>query len=183
MISYYAGLFLFLSSFFRSRSNLSLEIVALHQQLSVLNRKRPRPRLRIGDRLFWVLLHRLWSGWENALILVKPETVVAWHRAGFSLFWRFRSRSKNCGRPKLSAEIRSAIKQMVEENHILLPVLFHYPGSAAGIIARTGSRLPEAVFLLLQKDVSSQKRHFCSGCNTADFSWNQSHISARTGSG
>ena len=116
MISYFVGPFLFLSSFFRSRCNLGLEIVALRQQLGVLNRKHPRPRLRIADRLFWVLLYRLWPGWKNALIIVKPETIVAWHRAGFRLFWRFRSRSKNCGRPKITAEIRSAIKQMMEEN-------------------------------------------------------------------
>jgi putative transposase len=116
MISYFAGLFLFLSSFFRSRGNLGLEIVALRQQLGVLNRKHPRPRLRARDRLFWILLRRLWPEWKNALIVVRPETVVAWHRAGFRLFWRLRSRSKNRGRPKINAEIRSVIKQMVEEN-------------------------------------------------------------------
>jgi putative transposase len=109
-------LFLFLSSFFRSRYILSLEILALRQQVNVLNRKHPRPRLRTGDRLFWVLLRRLWPGWKNALIVVKPETVVGWHRAGFRLFWRFRSRSKNSGRPRITAELRSAIRRMIEEN-------------------------------------------------------------------
>ena len=116
MIPYSAGFLLFLSSFFRSRYDLGLEILALRQQLCVLNRKHPQPRLQSSDRLFWVLLHRLWPGWRNALIVVKPETVIAWHRAGFRLFWRFRSRSKNLGRPKINAEIRSAIKQMTEEN-------------------------------------------------------------------
>ena len=116
MISYFAGLFLFLSSFFRSRCNLGLEILALRQQLGVLNRKHPRPRLRTQDRLFWILLHRLWPGWKDALIVVKPETVVAWHRAGFRLFWRFRSRSKDRGRSKITAELRSAIRRMTEEN-------------------------------------------------------------------
>ena len=116
MISYFAGLFLFLSSFFRSRCNLGLEILALRQQLGVLNRKYPRPRLRTQDRLFWILLHRLWPGWKDALIVVKPETVVACHRAGFRLFWRFRSRSKDRGRPKITAELRSAIRRMTEEN-------------------------------------------------------------------
>ena len=64
--------------FFRSRYNLSLEILALRQQLGVLNRKHPRSRLRPQDRLFWILLRWFWSGWRNALIVVKPETVVAW---------------------------------------------------------------------------------------------------------
>ena len=116
MIPYFVGFIIFLSSFFRTRSNLALEIIALRQQLDVLKRKHPRPRIQTSDRLFWVLLHRLWPGWKNALIVVKPETIVAWHRAGFRLFWRFRSRSKNSGRPRITAEIRSAIRRMTEEN-------------------------------------------------------------------
>jgi hypothetical protein len=116
MIAHAAGYLLFLSSFFRSRYGLGLEILALRQQLGVLRRKHPRPRLRTGDRLFWVSLHRLWPGWKNALIVVKPETVVSWHRAGFRLFWRFRSRPNNCGRPKINAKLRSAIRRMAEEN-------------------------------------------------------------------
>lgn len=116
MISFLGGIFLFFSSFFQSRNNLALEIIALRQQLGVLSRKHPRPRLRIGDRLFWVLLHRLWPAWHKALVIVKPETVVGWHRAGFRLFWLLRSRSKTRGRPKVTAEIRSAIKRMKEEN-------------------------------------------------------------------
>jgi putative transposase len=116
MIAYFVGVFIFLSSFFRSRSNLAFEIVALRQQLGVLNRKHPRARLQTADRLFWVLLHRLWPAWRDALVIIKPETVVGWHRAGFRLFWHLRSRSKSRGRPKIAAEIRSAIKRMKEEN-------------------------------------------------------------------
>jgi len=56
------------------------DILALRQQLGVLKRKQPRPRLRIQDRMFWVLLRRLWPAWSNVLVIVKPETVVAWHR-------------------------------------------------------------------------------------------------------
>jgi putative transposase len=113
MTPYFAGFFLFLCSFFLSRCNLGLEIIVLRQQLGVLSRKHPRPRLRTRDGFVWVLLHQLWSDWKNALIGVKPETVVAWHRAGFRLFWSFRSHSKNSGRPKMTAEIRSAIKQWI----------------------------------------------------------------------
>jgi putative transposase len=104
------------SAFFRSRYSLSLEILALRQQLSVLKRKQPRPRLRMQDRIFWILLRRLWPAWSNVLVIVKPETVVAWHRAGFRLFWRLRSRPRSLGRPKIDAELRALIQQMVEEN-------------------------------------------------------------------
>jgi putative transposase len=109
-------IFLFLSSFFRSRYNLGLEIIALRQQLGVLKRKHPRPRLRIRDRMFWVLLRRLWPAWSNVLVMVKPKTVVGWHRAGFRLFWRLRSRPKSIGRPTIDAEVRAIIRRMANEN-------------------------------------------------------------------
>jgi len=116
MIPYFADILLFLLSFFRSRYHLGLEILALRQQLGVLNRKRPHPRFKRIDRLFWVLLRHLWPSWSNILIIVKPETVVAWHRAGFRLFWRLRSRCQNLGRPKINNDIRALIRQMVQEN-------------------------------------------------------------------
>jgi len=115
MIPFFVSFLTCLSTFFRSRYNLSLEILALRQQLGVLKRKQPRPRLRIQDRLFWIL-RRLWPTWSNALVIVKPETVVAWHRAGFRLFWRLRSRPKSLGRPKIDAEVRVLIQRMVAEN-------------------------------------------------------------------
>ena len=70
----------------KSRCDLALENAALRQQLAVMKQKRPRPQLRRFDRLFWVLLRRVWSSWTDALIVVKPETVVRWHRAGFRVF-------------------------------------------------------------------------------------------------
>jgi putative transposase len=116
MIPFCIGFFAFLGAFFRSRYNLGVEILALRKQLGVFKRKNPRPRLTIKDRVFWILLRRLWPAWTHALVIVKPETVVGWHRAGFRLFWRFRSRSKDLGRPKINDEIRAPIRQMVEEN-------------------------------------------------------------------
>jgi hypothetical protein len=98
------------------RHKLALEAAALRQQLAVLKRKQPRPKLHRFDRLFWVALRQLWSGWAEALIIVKPETVVSWHRAGFRLFWRWRSRSRRVGRPKVSEEIRQLIRRMKAEN-------------------------------------------------------------------
>src|SRR5262250_1924236 len=75
MIALFIGFLICLSTFFRSRYNLGLEILALRQQLGILKRKIPRPRLRSQDRIFWILLLRLWPAWSNVLIIVKPETV------------------------------------------------------------------------------------------------------------
>src|SRR4029434_2478144 len=97
MIPFFISFLTCLSAFFRLRYNLGLEILALRQQMGILKLKQPHPRLRIQDRIFWILLRRLWPAWSNILIIVKPETVVAWHRAGFRLFWRLRSRPKSLG--------------------------------------------------------------------------------------
>jgi putative transposase len=99
-----------------SRSRLILENLALRQQLAVLNRQRPRPTLRCGDRLFWVCLSRLWAGWRSALVVIQPDTVIHWHRQGFRLWWRWKSRSARVGRPCLDKEIRSLIVRMAGEN-------------------------------------------------------------------
>jgi putative transposase len=101
--------------FFRSRHDLGLELVALRQQVSVLKRKNPRPRLSLGDRFFWLGLRRCWSKWASVLVVVKPETVVSWHRAGFRGYWRFLSRRRR-GRPKITPELRDLIRSMAAEN-------------------------------------------------------------------
>ena len=76
-----------LTSVFRSRSALQLENLALRQQIGVLQRSaRRRLRLTPVDRILWVWLSRVWSGWHSALAIVQAETVLAWHRAGFRLF-------------------------------------------------------------------------------------------------
>ena len=116
MISFLIGFLAFLNAFFRSRYSLGLEILALRQQLRVLKRKHPRPRLRVEDRIFWILLRRLWPKWSKVLVVVKPETVAAWHRTGFRLFWRIRSRPKSAGRPLINAEVRAFMRRMAEEN-------------------------------------------------------------------
>src|SRR4051794_31793582 len=106
MIAFVVVMLAYCRAFFMTRHHLGLEIVALRQQLGVFKRKHPRPRLRELDRLFWIGLRRLWTRWASALIIVKPDTVVSWHRAGFRLFWRLRSRTQHpSGRPKISSEI------------------------------------------------------------------------------
>jgi putative transposase len=95
---------------FRSRAMVELENLALRHQLHVLRRQRPgRPHLIALDRLLWVWLYRLWPRCLDTMVLVKPATVVQWHRQGFRLVWRWRSRS---GRPSLDREVRDLIRQM-----------------------------------------------------------------------
>ena len=101
--------------FFRNRVDTSLEVLALRQQVAVLKRKRPRPSLNRLDRFFWTTLRHIWPRWSEVLAIVKPETVVGWHRAGFRLYWRWRSRPRG-GRPKVSEEVRTHIRRMAVEN-------------------------------------------------------------------
>ena len=102
---------------FHPRRDLLLENLALRQQLAVLKGRRPRARLTVTDKWFWVMLRRLWLGWRQALILVQPETVVRWHRAGFKLYWQWLSRHRNAaGRRCVSKELRQLIFRVVAEN-------------------------------------------------------------------
>ena len=96
---------------FRRRASLELELIGLRHQVSILRRQHPgRIRLFSTDRLLWLWLFRVWPQVLNAMVLVKPATVVQWHRKGFRIYWRWRSRSP--GRPKMSTKIRDLIRQM-----------------------------------------------------------------------
>jgi len=100
-----------------SRRRLLIENLALRQQLAALKRGHPKPRLGLVDKLFWVLASRFWSDWKKSLLVVTPETVVRWHRAGFRLYWGFISKlRKQVGRKRLSREVREMIFRMVAEN-------------------------------------------------------------------
>jgi putative transposase len=108
-----------LSSVFRSRAALQLENLALRHQIGILQRSaRKRPKLTPADRLLWVGLSRIWRDWRSALAIVQPETVIAWHRAGFRLFWTWKVRHGQPGRPIVSREIRDLIRRMCRENPI-----------------------------------------------------------------
>lgn len=100
-----------------SRTALVLENLALRQQIVVLERSAPRVRLRARDRIFWVLLRHLWTGWRDCLAFVQPSTVVAWHRQGWRLLWRMRSRGRP-GRPPISRELRELIRRLARENRL-----------------------------------------------------------------
>src|ERR1700736_4364318 len=101
----------------RVRRSLLFENLVLRQQLAVLKRRHPRPRLDLVDKLFWVAIRRFWCGWQQSLIAVTPETVVRWHRGGFRLYWKLISKARRpVGRRQTSKEVRELIFWMVVEN-------------------------------------------------------------------
>jgi putative transposase len=101
----------------KTSAELRLENLALRQQLGVLRRSAPK-RLRLipADRAFWVWIKRIWNDWDQALMIVKPETVLAWHRKGFRLFWTWRVRRGKPGRPSVAHEVRDLIRMMSRNN-------------------------------------------------------------------
>ena len=103
-----------------SRRSLTLENLALRQQLAVYNRSVKRPRLGQIDHLFWVWLSRCWADWRSAVVIVQPKTVVAWHRQAFRRYWTWKSRrsGRKPGRPRLTQEIRQLIRKMKQANPI-----------------------------------------------------------------
>jgi transposase InsO family protein len=116
------ALFTFVSSIarsaialFRSRENQAIVELALRQQVAVLVHRHPRPRLSPLDRAFWVFLSRFWRPWRSALILVRPETVIRWHRKAFRGYWRWISKP-GPGRPPIPEETKTLIVRMATEN-------------------------------------------------------------------
>jgi putative transposase len=116
MIVLVLGLWTFLRALVVGAAAVSLENVALRSQLAVLQRSVPRPKVSRWDRLFWIWLSRLWSGWRSTLVIVQPATVLAWHRRSFQLYWRWRSRSRPGGRPPIAQELRNLIHRMASQN-------------------------------------------------------------------
>jgi hypothetical protein len=89
---------------------VGLENLALRQQLAVGKARQPRPRLTALDRIFWVVLSRLWKSWRSSLQVVRPETVVGWHRQGFRRYWAWKSRRRR-GRSAIGTELRDLIRR------------------------------------------------------------------------
>ncbi len=116
MTSVLFSLLLTLRGMARSRAALHLEVLALRHQLEVLQRSQPR-RLRLvqADRWLWTWLSRVWTAWRTALVIVKPETVMAWHRRGFRFVWTWKSRRRT-GRPTAPADLRALIRTMSQTN-------------------------------------------------------------------
>ncbi len=103
-----------LRALLKPRLSLVTENLALRQQSVILRRNTSRPGLRNRDRLFWVALSHLWRDWRSILVIVKPETVIKWHRQGFKCYWRWKSRSG--GRPRIDRQIRDVIRRISSEN-------------------------------------------------------------------
>ena len=112
------SIFFFLRAFIMGRAAAAVENFALRQQVAVFKQSVKRPKLHLRDRVFWILLSRLWPNWRSALAMVQPETVIKWHRQGFKLFWRWKSRARKPGRPPIEREIRDLIRRMSRENPI-----------------------------------------------------------------
>jgi transposase InsO family protein len=116
MLEYLLLLADLLRALIRTRRDLVAENLLLRQQLVVLSRPtRKRPPLRRCDKIFWVMVRRVRRDWRRHLLVVTPATVVRWHRQGWRLFWRWRSRPR-IGRPRVSAEVRELIAMMARDN-------------------------------------------------------------------
>jgi putative transposase len=117
MLIFLTTLLASLAAIFRSRASLGLENLALRHPIGVLHRSAAkRSKWTSGDRLLWICLSRLWRDWRSALAIVRPETVVAWHRAGFRWFWTWEVRREKPGRPVIPSEVRDLIRKMCREN-------------------------------------------------------------------
>jgi len=106
----------FILLIFAGHKEVALENAALRQQLAILKRDRPRPTLHRRDRLFWILVMKMWTKWKSALVIVQPATVVNWQRRRFKVYWCKLSQSKGPGRPRVSAELRKLVRTMAAAN-------------------------------------------------------------------
>jgi transposase InsO family protein len=103
-------------AFFRSRNEQAIVELALRQQLATFAQTGSKSKLTPVDRAFWVALFRCWPRWRDTLVIVKPDTVIRWHRKGFRLYWRAISK-RGPGRPPISAELKALIRRLATENN------------------------------------------------------------------
>ena len=102
----------FLASLFKSQRQLVLENLALRQQVTMLRQSVKRPHAAMADKLFWIFYSRYVDSWRQMLCSLHPDTVVRWHRHGFRLYWRWRSRGPKPGRPAIDKALRKLIREM-----------------------------------------------------------------------
>ena len=107
-------IFEFFRLLFKSRQSLITENLLLRQQILILKRRNKRPKLKNIDRIILVWISKLWDDWKSAIIIVKPETVIGWHRKGFKLYWKWKSRK--AGGPKIDWELIKLIRKLQKEN-------------------------------------------------------------------
>src|ERR1035437_5426444 len=109
------SLLLFFRKSITANLQLKLEVIILTKPLEIYQRTDPKLKIHRIDRMFFILIMDLLSNWKERLFIVKPETVIKWHRTAFRIFWRWKSQH-NEGRPKVSREVIALIKQMANEN-------------------------------------------------------------------
>jgi putative transposase len=145
-----------LSSLFKTSVELRLENLALRHQLGVLRRSAPkRLKLMPADRILWVWLRRVWADWKSALLIVKPETAIAWHRKGFRLYWTWKVRRGKPGRPALPQEVRDLIRMRSQNNPLWGAARIH------GELLKFGIAITEptvAKYMLRNRKPPSQSR-------------------------
>jgi len=107
---------IFLGALFKSQRQLALENLALRQQVAMLRQSVRRPRATPADKVFWILFSRYVDGWRSLLHILHPDTVVRWHRKGFRLYWRWKSRGPKPGRPAIDTSLRKLIREMQVSN-------------------------------------------------------------------
>ena len=129
----------------RGHRELVLENLALRQQLMAMKRATTRPRLQAHDRLFWIALRRIWRNWRTAVVLVRPDTVVRWHRDWLRRRWTQRSAPRPNGRPPVTREIRALVREMATANPLWGAPRIHGELRTLGVAVseRTVSRLLE----------------------------------------
>ena len=151
----------------QSRAALQLEVIALRHQLEVLQRTRPaRVRLTRRDRIIWLLLYRLWPRCLDAVVIVKPETVIAWHHKGIRAFWAWRSCPRRRGRPPVPAEIRTLIRRITRENPLWGAPRVH------GDLLKLGIEISQAAVSNIDSDLQEPagRRSTATWCRRARFS-------------
>lgn len=109
------SLFSFLHYSFKSKAQLQFENIYLRKQIEILKRSSIKPKIKKSDRIFFTVMKNLITNWKKNLFIIKPETVIKWHRQGFNLYWKIKSRKKN-GRPKIEKELRLLIRQISFDN-------------------------------------------------------------------
>ena len=166
----------------RGHHAVALENLALRQQLAALKRISNRPQIRASDRIFWIILSSAWRDWRRALVFVKPDTVVRWHREWLRRRWTARSRQKRPGRPTTDQAIRTLVVQMAAANPLWGAPRIHgencrssalrspserFRGSCAGVIAhrrKPGGRFSPITSPPWSRWTSSQSRPSPAGC-------------------
>ena len=108
------SLYLIIKISFKSKIQLKLEVLFLTKQIEIL--QRISPKIKITDRIFFIVMMNLFSNWKDRIFIIKPDTLIRWHRKGFRIFWKRKTKNNKGGRPKINKEVIELLKQMVIEN-------------------------------------------------------------------